>query len=69
MFVKTDADLRACVQNGKPCYLLMGWYPEEERKAMGYETMHCRCQIGYECGRGMCFRYEAAPQEETTPKE
>jgi hypothetical protein len=63
MLVKNEHEVGACIQNGKPCALLIGYYSEEEwhkwHPNEPYQAPNVSCHIGFECGRGVCFRYEA----------
>lgn len=54
---RTDEDLKACVQNGKPCEFIRGHHDKETMERMGYLYMNAGCVFGWECGRGECCRY------------
>jgi hypothetical protein len=61
MLAKKVDDFKACVQNGKPCNLLIGFFTEEEWKKYYGEIpymAHGSCRIGYECGRAEFFRFD-----------
>jgi hypothetical protein len=62
MFIEspTSPKFGACVKDGNPCELLMGYYSAEVMKKYGYVYLNVSCQLGWEFGRGMCRGYEPA---------
>lgn len=63
MYIKSEKEAGACIQNGVPCKMLLGCCSIKEQKNRNHQTtfpsLCISCRIGFECGRGMCFRYQS----------
>lgn len=63
MNINTKEELNSCMQNDVPCKYLIGYFTEEQFKKWNPDREYyfplVSCAWGWECGRGMCARFES----------